>query len=157
MNSELLAAGLPPANDRMLTTCFVAALLHAIIILGVTFSPPKSDAHGGAPGLEVILVGDKGPAVAHNRNAKYLAQRNQLGSGNTDRGAAGADSQVLACARRPARDRRRRRARVSAGRQQRRRRCRDCDAGSVADDPVSCAGRVRTGDVRDAGASREPA
>lgn len=83
MNSELLQAGLPPANDRMLTTCFVAALLHAIIILGVTFSPPKFDANGGAPGLEVILVGDKGPAVAHNRNAKYLAQRNQLGSGNT--------------------------------------------------------------------------
>lgn len=83
MNSDLLEAGLPPANDRMLTTCFVAALLHAIIILGVTFSPPKSDAQGNTPGLEVILVGDKAPAVAHNRSAKYLAQRNQLGSGNT--------------------------------------------------------------------------
>ena len=26
------------ANDRMLTTCFLAALVHGIIILGVTFS-----------------------------------------------------------------------------------------------------------------------
>ena len=34
----MLEAGLPPANDRMLTTCFLAALLHGIIILGVTFS-----------------------------------------------------------------------------------------------------------------------
>ena len=31
---DLLRAGLPPANDRMLTTCFLAALLHGIIILG---------------------------------------------------------------------------------------------------------------------------
>ena len=33
-----LRAGLPPANDRMLTTCFLAALVHGIVILGVTFS-----------------------------------------------------------------------------------------------------------------------
>ncbi len=83
MNSDLLEAGLPPANDRILTTCFVAALLHAIIILGVTFSPPQSGAQGNGPGLEIILVGDKGPAVAHNRGAKYLAQRSQRGAGNT--------------------------------------------------------------------------
>jgi len=68
----------------MLTTLFLAVLLHAIVILGVTFSPPFSRAHGRqTPGLEVILVGDRGAAVAHNRNAKYLAQRNQRGSGNT--------------------------------------------------------------------------
>ena len=84
MSSNWLQAGLPPANDRMLTTLFLAVLLHAIVILGVTFSPPFSHAHGRqTPGLEVILVGNQEPAVAHNRNAKYLAQRNQRGSGNT--------------------------------------------------------------------------
>ena len=40
MTSDLLQPGLPPANDRMLTTCFLAALFHGIVILGVTFSSP---------------------------------------------------------------------------------------------------------------------
>jgi periplasmic protein TonB len=84
VNSELLQPGLPPAPDRLLTTCFLAVLLHGIIILGVTFSPPAHDQGGhGAPGLEVILVGDQSPAVAANRDAAYLAQRNQQGAGNT--------------------------------------------------------------------------
>ena len=79
-----LAAGLPSASDRILTTCFLAALLHAILILGVTFSAPPSKAGGGeSAGIEVILVGDRTPSVAHNPTAKYLAERNQLGSGNT--------------------------------------------------------------------------
>ena len=84
MNSDLLQAGLPPAQDRLLTTCFLAALLHGIIILGVSFSPPKhAPAGGAAKGLEVILVNDRGPDVAADPDAHYLAQRNQRGSGNT--------------------------------------------------------------------------
>ncbi len=84
MDSELLQAGLPPAQDRLLTTCFLAALLHGIIILGVSFSPPKPAAAGAATkGLEVILVDDHGPRVAADPDAHYLAQRNQNGSGNT--------------------------------------------------------------------------
>lgn len=84
MTSDTLQSGLPPANDRMLTTCFVAALIHGIVILGVTFSGPRgdSDATGGAA-LEVVLVNDQAPGVAKNPNARYLAQRSQLGSGNT--------------------------------------------------------------------------
>ncbi|HMK86176.1 MAG TPA: TonB family protein [Steroidobacteraceae bacterium] len=79
-----LDSRLPPANDRMLTTCFLAALAHGILILGVTFSTPGSDAEGGdGPALEVILVSDQAPAVAKNPSAQYLAQRSQLGSGNT--------------------------------------------------------------------------
>ena len=39
---DMLRTGLPPANDRMLTTCFLAALLHGIIILGVSFSSSSS-------------------------------------------------------------------------------------------------------------------
>lgn len=81
---DMLRSGLPPANDRMLTTCFLAALLHGIIILGVTFSSTSStSSDSGAPGLEVVLVNERAPAAAKNPNAAYLSQRTQLGSGNT--------------------------------------------------------------------------
>jgi protein TonB len=81
---DVLRTGLPPANDRMLTTCFLAALLHGIVILGVTFSATSGSAKDdGAPGLEVILVNDRAPSVANNPNARYLSERTQLGSGNT--------------------------------------------------------------------------
>ena len=89
MTSDMLQTGLPPANDRMLTTCFLAALFHGIVILGVTFSSPRSD--GGSPdaqALEVVLVNDQAPTADKNPNAHYVAQRTQLGSGNapnTDR------------------------------------------------------------------------
>ena len=60
---EMFRAGLPPAHDRMLTTCFLAALFHGIVILGVTFSSPSSKAGGDeAPALEVVLVNDQAPA-----------------------------------------------------------------------------------------------
>ncbi len=80
MNAELLESGLPPAHDRMLTTCFLAALFHAIVILGVTFSKPTHPDQDAA--LEVVLVDDQVPAAARNPNARYIAQRTQLGSGN---------------------------------------------------------------------------
>jgi protein TonB len=82
--ADMLRAGLPPANDRMLTTCFLAALFHGIVILGVTFSSPGSRAEGDeAPALEVVLVNDQAPSVAKNPNAQYLSERSQKGSGNT--------------------------------------------------------------------------
>jgi protein TonB len=84
MSSPPFQAQLPPANDRMLTTIFLAALLHGIVILGVTFSSPGADDdHDEAPGLEVILVNEQAPRSKRNADAHYLAQRNQRGSGNT--------------------------------------------------------------------------
>ncbi len=84
MNSELLGAGLPPAQDRLLTTLFLAALLHGILILGVGFGAPRiARDHDTARGMQVILVGDQAPAVARNPRAAYLAQRSQRGAGNT--------------------------------------------------------------------------
>jgi protein TonB len=81
---EMLRAGLPPANDRMLTTVFLAALFHGIVILGVTFSSPGDKANGDdARALEVVLVNDQAPSVANNPNAQYLSERTQRGSGNT--------------------------------------------------------------------------
>jgi protein TonB len=68
----------------MLTTCFLAALFHGIVILGVTFSSPGGRTPGDeAPSLEVVLVNDQTPGVARNPNARYLSERNQKGSGNT--------------------------------------------------------------------------
>jgi protein TonB len=83
----MLGAGLPPAQDRMLTTCFLAALLHAIVILGITFGAASgSSSDDAAAGLEVVLVNDRAPSVAENRNARYLSQRTQSGSGTTLKG-----------------------------------------------------------------------
>ncbi len=85
--SDTLRTGLPPASDRILTTCFLAALVHGIIILGVTFSSTRSAADDeAAGGLEVVLVSDRAPSVANNPNARYLSERTQLGSGNTLKG-----------------------------------------------------------------------
>jgi len=80
----MLQSGLPPANDRMLTTCFLAALFHGIVILGVTFrAPPAAGGGKDAPTLEVVLVNEAAPTAASNPNARYIAQRTQLGTGNT--------------------------------------------------------------------------
>jgi len=82
---EIFRAGLPPASDRMLTTCFLAGLFHAIVILGVTFTAPHGRHSDEPPGLEVVLVNDDTPSVASNPDAPYLAQRTQKGAGNTAR------------------------------------------------------------------------
>jgi periplasmic protein TonB len=73
--------GSAPVRDRLLMTLFIAALIHGMIILGLTF------AGGGAPivaghGLDVLLVSDELPTAQRNDSAAYLAQRTQLGSGN---------------------------------------------------------------------------
>jgi protein TonB len=84
MSSSSFQSQLPPANDRMMTTIFLAALLHLIVILGVTFSAEDSASDNDeAPGLEVILVNGATPRAKQNRDARYLAQRNQTGAGNT--------------------------------------------------------------------------
>ena len=44
-----------PVRDRLITTLFVAALLHALVILGVTFTSGDEDGPG-APGLQVLLL-----------------------------------------------------------------------------------------------------
>jgi len=81
---DMFRAGLPPPNDRMLTTCFLAALIHGIVILGVTFSSPGGKGDGdGTPALEVVLVNDQAPSVPKNPDAQYLSERTQKGSGNT--------------------------------------------------------------------------
>ncbi|MGH8221141.1 MAG: energy transducer TonB family protein [Steroidobacteraceae bacterium] len=86
MSSRALALreGAAPVRDRLVMTIFLAAVLHGIVILGITFGS-GAPAKDPAPGLEVLLVSDEVPAAARNDSAAYLAQRTQLGSGNTDR------------------------------------------------------------------------
>ena len=80
----VLREGVAPVRDRLLTTLFLAALLHGLVILGVTFGASAGE-DASAPGLEVLLVSDELPDAERNDTATYLAQRTQLGSGNTRR------------------------------------------------------------------------
>jgi protein TonB len=76
------AQGRAPVRDRLLTTLFLFALLHGIVIMGVSFtSGAVADDHG-VPTLEVLLVSEDLPETQPNDKADYLAQRSQQGSGN---------------------------------------------------------------------------
>ena len=77
-----LSEGIAPTRDRLTTTVFMAALVHGVIIVGVTFGSTGQH-NAGAPGLEVLIVSDDVPEARRNDTATYLAQRTQLGSGAT--------------------------------------------------------------------------
>jgi len=81
----------PPARDRLMTTLFLVGALHALLILGVTFTPPRATGSGGTPTLEVLLVHDPVAELRINTAADYLAQVNQRGAG-TDPEARRAES-----------------------------------------------------------------
>lgn len=71
------------SRDRLTTMLVLAAMLHGMVILGVSFTAP-----GGADGpvdrgMEVLLVSDELPEARQNPTATYLSQRTQTGSGNT--------------------------------------------------------------------------
>jgi protein TonB len=71
-----------PVRDRLVTTLFLAALLHGLVILGVTFT---SERGGGrqAPGLDVQLLAEDSPDEDRDRRAAYLAQASRVGAGTT--------------------------------------------------------------------------
>ncbi len=82
-----LREGKAPVWDRLLTMLFLAGLLHGLVIVGLTFSASAND-KASAPGLEVLLVSDELPEADKNPTATYLAQRTQVGSGNTRKSVA---------------------------------------------------------------------
>ncbi len=91
--------GVAPVRDRLVTTLFLVALLHVIVITGVTFIGPVGPGKGAAPTLEVLLLTDNSPSREANPDAVYLAQRSQIGNGNTQtkqRAANPADSPLAA-------------------------------------------------------------
>jgi periplasmic protein TonB len=70
-----------PVRERLLTMLFLAGIAHGIVILGLSFG--SSGRPGSAPGMEVLLVTEDLPEARRNDRAAYLAQRTQIGSGNT--------------------------------------------------------------------------
>lgn len=72
------------SRDRLVAMLVLAGLLHGLILLGVSFSSPNGSGDDVDRGLEVLLVSDELPAALRNESATYLAQRSQVGSGNTE-------------------------------------------------------------------------
>ena len=64
-------------SDRLTFTLFLALALHALLVLGVSFTLPEPDA--AAPTLDVTLASHK--ALDEPEEADYLAQHNQQASG----------------------------------------------------------------------------
>ena len=72
-----------PAPDRLPPMLFLAALVHGILIIGVTFNAVLGNEFRDAISLEVTIVADPDPNVLEPERAEYLAQASQQGAGNT--------------------------------------------------------------------------
>ena len=81
IDSYALEAGPPP--DRLPPMLFLAALVHGILIIGITFNAIVGDAFSEAISLEVTIVANPENNVLVPESADYLAQANQEGAGNT--------------------------------------------------------------------------
>jgi len=73
----------PPVPDRLPPMLFLAALVHGILIIGVTFNAVLGDEFKDAISLEVTIVADPDPNVLDTEHAEYRAQASQEGAGNT--------------------------------------------------------------------------
>jgi periplasmic protein TonB len=80
MNAVLSGTPHISARERLITTLFFAVLIHAIIILGITFTPGNP---GRGSTLEVTLVQTR--SAVPPSQADYIAQANQQGDGNTQK------------------------------------------------------------------------
>jgi len=78
INRSALESPAVTARDRLVMTLFFAALVHGILILGITFRPDKPK---GSATLEVTMVQTR--SVTPPTQADYIAQANQHGEGNT--------------------------------------------------------------------------
>jgi len=72
-----------PPPDRLPAMLFLAALLHGILIIGVTFNPAMLEDFSNAISLEVTIVADPDQDIDRPDRAEYLAQASQEGGGNT--------------------------------------------------------------------------
>ena len=72
-----------PAPDRLPGMLFLAALIHGILIIGVTFNAALDDRFAEAISLEVTIVADPDQRIDRPDRAEYLAQASQQGGGNT--------------------------------------------------------------------------
>ncbi len=65
-------------NDRLLVAVFIAAIIHMIALLGIRFTEPKPPIQNSRS-IDVVLVDT--PAKKAPKKAQYLAQENQVGTG----------------------------------------------------------------------------
>ena len=73
----------PPSPDRLPAMLFLSALIHGILIIGITFNPQLIDDFAGVISLEVTIVADPDQEIDRPDDAEYLAQASQQGGGNT--------------------------------------------------------------------------
>ncbi|MGI9234637.1 MAG: energy transducer TonB family protein [Woeseiaceae bacterium] len=81
LDELLLVAPAPP--DRLPAMLFLAALVHGILIIGVTFNVSLLNPFADAISLEVTIVADPDQRIDQPDEASYLAQASQKGGGNT--------------------------------------------------------------------------
>ena len=68
-------------GDRLVVSLLIAAALHALLILGISFAPEPEPAIDTPPSLDITLVPER--KTAPPAKADYLAQVTQDGGGNT--------------------------------------------------------------------------
>jgi periplasmic protein TonB len=74
------------SDERLGSTLFLAALVHGVVILGVTFTAASSGDDGTLPSLNVTLVLDTEREELAADTAEFIANRNQQGAGEAARG-----------------------------------------------------------------------
>lgn len=74
------------SDERLGSMLFLAALVHGVVILGVTFSTGSFDDEGAIPSLNVTLVLDTEREELAPDDADYLANRDQRGVGQAAQG-----------------------------------------------------------------------
>jgi len=72
-----------PVADRLPGMLFLAALIHGVLIIGITFNAALNDQFADAISLEVTIVADTDQQIDRPDRAEYLAQASQQGRGNT--------------------------------------------------------------------------
>ena len=73
----------PVVPDRLPAMLFLAALVHGVLIIGVTFNADLADHFSNVISLEVTIVADPDQQIDRPDDAEYLAQASQEGGGNT--------------------------------------------------------------------------
>lgn len=76
-NTPFGSRAIVSGNDRLLVSLFIAALIHAILILGVRYKAP--DYNRVTKAIEITLVNTK--AQKAPEHARLLAQAHQIGAG----------------------------------------------------------------------------
>jgi protein TonB len=74
------------SDERLGSTLFIAALVHGVVILGVTFAAATANDEGVIPSLNVTLVLDTGREELAADTAEFIANRDQQGAGEAARG-----------------------------------------------------------------------